>query len=113
MLRPAVSVKIVAVTLHGGDAVNTPSRGEVRAPKRDVVTATKVFLQANRLRIASALPLAQALVAELLAFEATISARGHDSYEGRSGEHDDLLLALSVGLWVAEGAGKRKTRLLV
>ena len=111
MLRPVVG-KLNAITLTGGDAVSESEGREYRAPKRDVVAATKVLLQCGRLRIAEALALSPALVDELLAFEARISPRGHDSYAaGRDGEHDDLVLALALAVWLAEHG--RRVRLLV
>jgi phage FluMu gp28-like protein len=111
MLRPVVG-RLNAITLTGGDAVTEGEDREYRAPKRDVVAATKVLLQCGRLRIAEALPLASVLVEELLAFEVRISPRGHDSYAaGRESEHDDLVLALALAVWLAEHG--RRVRLLL
>ena len=42
MLRPVVG-KLDAITLTGGDAVTESEGREYRAPKRDVVAATKVL----------------------------------------------------------------------
>lgn len=43
------------------------------------------------------------LVKELLNFKVTISTSGHDSYEAwREGDHDDLVLATAMALWLAE-----------
>ena len=49
-------------------------------PKRDLVSAVQVLLQSERLKIARALPEAQTLTSELLAFKVSVSLKGHDSY---------------------------------
>lgn len=102
-----------AVTLTGGNAIGEPRRGEISVPKRDLVATTKAMLQTGRLRVASRLPDAPVLVRELLAMDVTLSAAAHDSYGARSGDHDDLVLALSLALWGAEGCGRRRAQLVI
>lgn len=93
----------IGVTITGGDKVNRDENGiDLRVPKREIVVATQLVLQAGRLNIAAGLPDAQTLVDELLAFRVKISASGHDSYEGRSGVHDDLVFAAGVAVWYRE-----------
>ena len=36
---------------------------------------------------------------ELQAFRVTLTARGRDTYAARSGEHDDLVLAVALAVW--------------
>lgn len=77
---------------------------DYRVPKRDLVSTVQVLLQAERLKIARALPEAQTLVNELLAFKVTISNQGHDSYgnDWREAPNDDLVLAVAVAAWFGE-----------
>lgn len=92
-----------AVTITGGERINVEDDGrEYRVPKRELIAATQLALQAGRLTIAEDLPDAATLVAELLAFRVKISAAGHDSYEARTGEHDDMILAASLTIWFRE-----------
>ena len=57
----------------------------------------------GRLRIAAALPEADTLVRELLAFQVKITAAAHDTYGAwREGTHDDLVLAVALACWHAE-----------
>lgn len=100
LLRPRVG-KLTAVTITGGNSVSAKKKGEICVPKRDLVSAVKLVLQAGSLKIASELPEAEVLARELLAFEAKITASGHDQYEAswREGEHDDLVLALAMAVW--------------
>ena len=47
--------------------------------------------------------IAELFIKELQAFRVKISISGHDSYEAhREGDHDDLVLAVAIGAWVAE-----------
>jgi hypothetical protein len=42
------------------------------------------------------------LVDVLLSYEHTLTEHGNDSYSSSAGQHDDLVLALSLALWLAE-----------
>jgi len=91
-----------AITLHGGSAVSRdPQRPGYRVPKRDLVAVAQVLLQGGRLKIAAALPEAETLKKELLNFRAKIDPKtAHDSYaHWREGDHDDLVLAVSMAAW--------------
>ena len=92
----------VAITLHGGSSVSRdPQRAGFRVPKRDLVTVTQVLLQDGRLKVATTLPEAETLRGELLNFRMKINPQtAHDSYEHwREGDHDDLVLAVSMAAW--------------
>jgi hypothetical protein len=92
----------VAVTLHGGSSVTRdPQRSGFRVPKRDLITVTQVLLQNGQLKVAAGLPEAETLKKELLNFRVKIDPRtAHDSYEHwREGDHDDLVLAVSMAAW--------------
>jgi hypothetical protein len=101
------------IQITGGDSV---SRDGIltRVPKRDLVSAAQVALQSGLLKIAEELPDAQTLIRELLNFKVKISlATAHDSYGAwREGEHDDLVLAVALALWIAENGFTRGDCLL-
>jgi hypothetical protein len=99
----------IGIVIHGGDAVSHPASDVYRVPKRDIAGTVNVLLESHRLRIADALPDAAVLRAELENFRVKININtGHDSYgagsaEGwREGEHDDLVLAVGIALWLGE-----------
>lgn len=98
----------IAITITGGDTVSRPAWNEYRTPKRELAGVLQVLLQGRRLRIAEALPLAAVLRQELENFKVTISLGGHDSYgageEWRTGNHDDLVLAVALAVWYGERA---------
>jgi len=102
MLRDA-RLSPIAVTITGGDTLSQEGR-EYRVPKRDLVSAVQVALQAEQLKIAASLPLAKTLADELLAFKVSISLSGHDAYgndvgQWREAPHDDLVLAVALACW--------------
>jgi len=92
----------IDVTITGGDAVARDGNS-YRVPKRDLVGTVQVLLQGERLKIASALPEAQTLTAELLNFQVKITDTAHDTYGAwREGTNDDLVLAAALALWYGE-----------
>jgi hypothetical protein len=94
-----VPADLQAVTITGGDAVSSCD-GYTRVPKRDLVGAVQVALQAKRLRIAPELREALTLQTELQNFKMKITAAANDTYgTWREGEHDDLVLATALALW--------------
>ncbi len=104
----------VAVTITAGDAVASATDGpgqpprwdRLRVPKRDLVAVVQVLLQSGRLRIVPKLKDAQVLVKELREFRVKVSAAGRDTYGAwREGEHDDLVLAVSLACWYGERQG--------
>lgn len=104
----AASMQPLGILIHGGDSVSQD--GPVyRVPKRDLIGAAQVALQTGRIRIASALPHAEALKDELLNFKIEIDPRtAHDSYSAwREGkDHDDLVLSLAQAVWFRERRSK-------
>jgi hypothetical protein len=99
-----INAELRPVIITGGSKV-TIEDGTYRIPKRDLVSAVVVFLQNRVLKIASQLPEAETLTRELANFKAKISDAGNDSYgagdDWRTGNNDDLILALAMALWCA------------
>lgn len=94
-------VKLCPVQITGGDQV-TRDGDLTRVPKRDLVSVAQVALQTERLKIAPALAEAKTLTQELLNFKVKINLEtAHDSYGAwREGQHDDLVLAVALALWL-------------
>lgn len=103
LLRQApIECTLLPVTITGGDH---QSRGEGgwRVPKRDLVTGLQVVLERGELRIPEDLSMGRTLVTELMSMQVRISGNGHDAYGAfRSGEHDDLVLALGLACWARQ-----------
>lgn len=108
-LLHAAGLDPVAVTITGGDSVTTDSEGGYRVPKRDLVGVLQVLFQTQRLKIAAALPDADTLTRELLAFEVKITTSANDTYGAwREGAHDDLVLAVALACWWGERYTSRR-----
>jgi hypothetical protein len=101
-VRPLVPVSITA-----GDKVNR-DRGRYRVPKADLVATVQTLLQAERLKFAENLSLANVLTEELQKFRAKVTAKsGHVSFEHwRERDHDDVVLALALACWEPENTAR-------
>lgn len=95
-------VRCTGVLIHGGD--HTSREGHVyRVPKRDLIAGCQIALQNGSLKIANRLPHAETLMQELLNYRVKIDPlTAHDSYNAREGQHDDLVLALCLAVWLVE-----------
>ena len=94
----AAALLPIPITITGGNEPHAAADGW-NVPKRDLVVATQSMLQDGRLRIASGLEHASTLTKELQDYRVKLSPAGHDSYDARSGQHDDLVLAVSLVCW--------------
>lgn len=100
-----INADLKPVLIHGGDHA-IDEGGVWRVPKRELVGVTQVALQTGALKIASELAEVEILRTELQNFQVSISQTGFDSYEARTGKHDDLVLSLAIALWI----GNRRKR---
>jgi hypothetical protein len=92
-----ISASLQPLTITGGEK---SSAGSVA--KKDLVSAVQVPLQDRRLKIAEGLPLASVLAEELAAFRVKITVAGNEQFAAwRERDHDDLVLAVALALWVA------------
>ena len=89
----------VAITITGGAEINKVSRWDIRVPKAELVSSLIAASQQGRLRIAPALPLRDVLTQEIAAFSPRHTATGLMAYEGKDGAHDDLVLAVAMGIF--------------
>ena len=72
-------------------------------PKRDLAGCLQVLYQQQRIKVSGKLDHARTLNSELLDFKVKIDAdTGHDTYEHRSGKHDDLVLSVACACWYGE-----------
>jgi len=95
------------ISITGGSAV-TRDGNIYNVPKRDLAGCLQVLYQQKRIKVAGKLDHARTLNNELLDFKVKIDKEtGHDSYEHRSGAHDDLVLSVAVAVWYGEkGMGR-------
>lgn len=94
---------VVGVTISSGTSVGQ-TQGGYTVPKRDLVTSLQVVYQARRIKIASRLPMAPALQEELQSFHHAVTAARNETWDAKSGKHDDIVLALALAVWYSERA---------
>lgn len=104
--RPRVN--LLPVTVHGGATTNI-GNGWVHVPKRDLISAGLVAYQNGRLRVGD-LRHRATLENELTTYRLKQNiATGHTAFEPlRSGQHDDLLFAVCLGVWAWEQGTKKE-----
>jgi hypothetical protein len=101
-------VHFLPVTVHGGTATTT-GQGWIHTPKKDLISAGLVAYQNGRLRVGN-LRHRDTLENELANYRLRQNlATGHAAFEPlRSGQHDDLLFAVCLGVWAWEQATPKK-----
>jgi hypothetical protein len=95
-------LEFIPVSITGGQQVNVKA-GIHYVPKVELVGPMAPAMDSGWLRMPSTLPLYSVFRKELENFGAKQSERtGHTSYEAwREGEHDDLVLAVAMGIYSA------------
>jgi len=101
LLRAASPFPVKAVTFTAASETVAHAKNNVSVPKTELVATLEVALSTRRLHASSDLPLREDLDRELRAFGYELSASGRPSFEGK-GEHDDLVIALALGIWGGE-----------
>lgn len=103
LIRAASPFPVKAVTLTS--ATEAVAKGSsVSVPKAELVSTLEVVLSTRRLHAAPDLPLADDLRGELGAFGYEMSPTGRPLYEGK-GSHDDLVIAVALGVYGGERRG--------
>ncbi len=106
---------VVPVTITGGDEWRKDLWGAGRphvhafwVAKKQLVSLVVARLQGERLRFIPGDRLSAELEEELRNFRVKLSRANNEQFEARDGKTDDLILAVSMALWVSEnGRGKR------
>jgi hypothetical protein len=99
----ARGLSLTGVLITGGqqpEATWDEVTGAYHVPKGRLVLAARLLLEQRRLRLSEADPLTSVLVKELQDFKYKITAAANVVYSAREGQHDDILLALSMAAWL-------------
>ena len=101
--QSGIRAYICPITITAGHKATADGQGTWLVPKKELVSTLQVLLQSGRIKVAPALPEAQTLVREFLNFQVKITPAAHETFGAwREGEHDDLVLAVALGVWLAE-----------
>jgi hypothetical protein len=105
MLTAAKPKATLRPTLISAGFTTTRDGREYHVPKRELVAAVQMVLQARRLEIPETIEGREVLERELLAFRSRVSLKtGHESFEAdwRQRAHDDEVLAVAIAVWHGE-----------
>jgi hypothetical protein len=72
-----------------------------RVAKTILISKLEAAMHSKELRVASALTEAESLRDELRDFQRHVTASGANTWSARAGKHDDIVLAVSYGIWWA------------
>jgi hypothetical protein len=105
LLRPHIP-RLTAVTITSGMEATQPAASAANVPKVALISNLEVLVQTRRLTVDSAVRDADVLRQELAAYTYEISASGRMTSGAAGSAHDDIVLALAIGLWIASHTGQ-------
>ena len=91
-----------AVTITAGERWSLAGRHEYRVAKTLLVSTGRAALEGGTLKFARGLPCAALLRRELLNYKVRITPSVHEVFGAESGEHDDLVTAVLLGMFVGD-----------
>jgi hypothetical protein len=93
------------ICFTGGESFHRVAGRRYNLPKKDAVAKLTQGLQSGTLTISKGLEHAPAMLRELKSFKVKIKPSGHEVLEhAKASDHDDLLIAVSMALWVLDHA---------
>ena len=109
LLMFPIQARVVPVTITGGRG--NPHHDEYgwKVPKKELVGVIQKLLGSKRLRLAKGLHNVEQITNELRAFKEKMKPDGGDSSleAWREKDHDDVVLAMAIALWVAEKGSRQ------
>jgi hypothetical protein len=99
-------LKPTRVTITAGIEQTCSGLNSWHVSKQILISTLDARLHTGELRFAAELLEAGAMQEELKDFRRKVSAAGRYQFEARVGKHDDLVLAVAIGLWAIVGRPK-------
>lgn len=107
----ASHLKPIGINITGGGGrVNRFSNTSFGVPKVDLATTIERLLQTGQIKIADSISLKNLLIHELQNWQVKITEHGNEQFTHRSGEHDDMIIAIALACWFGERQIKKKIR---
>jgi len=92
-------IKFTRITITAGAEATDAGDNHWHVAKTVLISALDGRLNCGELKIAQALAESETLRSELKDFRRHISDAGRNTYAARTGAHDDLVLAVAMGVW--------------
>lgn len=92
---------IIPITITGSGKAH-PDGGSLHVPKQLLANTVAAILHQDRLVFAKELLEAKTARSELGAFRVKYTEHGNVGFSAREGKHDDVVLSVAMGLYVAE-----------
>jgi hypothetical protein len=103
--RAGMRAVVKPVLITSGHEVLLDDEGWYHVPKKELVSALQVLLQARRLQIAD-VPEREVLVKELGTFKVKVTINANETFEAwRERDKDDMVLATTIAAWLGARAG--------
>jgi hypothetical protein len=103
----------IGAVIHGGFEVHTNPRDNIiSVPKQRLVSELYKRLELGDISAPRNLEFWQAFRREMMNFRSEMTRRGSESWNSRSGEHDDLVMALCLALFQLTGEHVRYRALM-
>ena len=83
---------LTKIVSTGGQAVSDLEDGGYGVPKRELISKMDAAINSGRLTVWSALKESKQLHKQLISFNVKLNKKGTETFEGRSGTHDDLVV---------------------
>lgn len=99
---PLAQVAAGVVITAGHAETRDPVSGMNHVAKVVLINMLKVLLGQRRLKFAWLLRGTRVLVKELQNYRMKVTPAANETFSAREGEHDDVLLALAVAVWLGE-----------
>ncbi len=100
-----VRARLTPVLTTGGKLSHEGENGVWSVPKVELVSTLQVLLQAELVKIGTAVPLADRLRKELTEFRVKITKARNETFGADASQHDDLCFALMLAVWCGERDG--------
>jgi hypothetical protein len=99
----ATALRPTRVTITAGSEQTPHGWNNWHVAKGILISTLDARLHTGELRFAAELTDAGAMAEELREFRRKVTAAGRYQYEARVSKHDDLVLAVAIGLWACVG----------
>jgi len=91
------------IMITAGNSVGMGKDGMYNVSKRILITMLQTLVQSQRIRVSPKMEHYAELMREMKAFSLKLTAARNDTYEAWSEQdHDDIVMALAVAVWLAE-----------